>query len=393
MKYPIMIKTFQRLNHTNSTLSYLTKTTINPNDFQLKKPTHFIPKSLLVLSTPNNLPQVIEDSIKFHQDPSLSDLQLVVAGVDTVVPYSHRNGVSELWMNQPIKIGQSLLLEDRDDLNKPPRESDGLNIVVAKKNWKNIESNLNIKLRNDMNLNLNLANTVFSTGSIITLFYFSHINNQKGGINHSGQHLCDLEIELPRGVVPRHSHASIHDNWTDLYPGENSFKITKCVGNLLKTVDNKPAAKLLEDNDKLMSIGSKETEVYVKIKKPNSNTVERFKVIAGGGGWGAKADIIALSPEAKLENGSEIQFYMVTPEDRYLNRHDDGNVDKYVNSFTFTNSYEQTGYEDHQSEEQKVYENVFGCGSEHGFFFNGIKHNSPGESITLKLGGSKEKKI
>ncbi|KAK6894639.1 hypothetical protein K6H09_002347 [Candida tropicalis] len=325
MKYPIMIKTFQRLNHTNSTLSYLTKTTINPNDFQLKKPTHFIPKSLLVLSTPNNLPQVIEDSIKFHQDPSLSDLQLVVAGVDTVVPYSHRNGVSELWMNQPIKIGQSLLLEDRDDLNKPPRESDGLNIVVAKKNWKNIESNLNIKLRNDMNLNLNLANTVFSTGSIITLFYFSHINNQKGGINHSGQHLCDLQIELPRGVVPRHSHA--------------------------------------------------------------------FKVIAGGGGWGAKADIIALSPEAKLENGSEIQFYMVTPEDRYLNRHDDGNVDKYVNSFTFTNSYEQTGYEDHQSEEQKVYENVFGCGSEHGFFFNGIKHNSPGESITLKLGGSKEKKI
>lgn len=202
-----------------------------------------------------------------------------------------------------------------------------------------------------------------------------------------------ISLSELKSFIELNSHASIHDNWTDLYPGENSFKITKCVGNLLKTVDNKPAAKLLEDNDKLMSIGSKETEVYVKIKKPNSNTVERFKVIAGGGGWGAKADIIALSPEAKLENGSEIQFYMVTPEDRYLNRHDDGNVDKYVNSFTFTNSYEQTGYEDHQSEEQKVYENVFGCGSEHGFFFNGIKHNSPGESITLKLGGSKEKKI
>ena len=57
-----------------------------------------------------------------------------------------------------------------------------------------------------------------------------------------------------------------------------------------------------------MSIGSKETEVFVKIKKPNSTKVERFKVTAGGGGWGAKADIIALSPEAKLVKGSEIQF-------------------------------------------------------------------------------------
>lgn len=303
------------------------------------------------------------------------------------VPYSNRNGVSELWINQPLKIGKSLLLEERDDVNDPAQESDGLNIIVATKNWKNIKSNLGIKLRNDMTLNLNLANTVFSTGSLITLFYFSH----QEGLKHLGQHLCDLQIELPRGVVSRHSHVSIRDNWTDLYPGSNSFTITKCIGNLLKTVDNKPAAKFLEDNNKLMSIGSKDTEVYVKIKKPNSNTIERFKVIAGGGGWGAKADIIALSPEAKLEKGSEIQFYMVTPEDRFLEQSLHHGVEEYENAFAFTNSYEQIGYSEHdtQLEGQKVYDNVFGCGSEHGFFFNGIKHNSPGESIIVKLAGKK----
>ena len=116
-------------------LSYLTKTTINPVDFQLKIPEQFTPKSLLVLSTPTNLPQVIEDSIKLSQK---QDLQLVVAGVDTVVPYSHRNGVSELWLDEPISIGDSALLEEKDDINKPPRESDGLNVVSAQKHWKNI---------------------------------------------------------------------------------------------------------------------------------------------------------------------------------------------------------------------------------------------------------------
>ncbi|EMG46388.1 hypothetical protein SBY92_002567 [Candida maltosa Xu316] len=372
-----MIRIFHRqFTNTRHSFTYLARSTINPIDFQLRAPTNFTPKSLLVLSTPTNLPQVIEDSIKLYQE---QNVELVVAGVDTVVPYSHRNGVAELWMDEPMHIGNSLLLEERDDINKPPPESDGLNAVSARKNWKNIQSNLKIKLRHEVDANLNLANTVFSTGSIITLFYFG-----KGP--HSGQHLCDLEISLPREIVPRHSRTVIEDSWTDLYPGE-SFKITNCIGNLIKKVDDNPAAKYLEDNEELMSIGSKETEVFVKIKKPNTSKVERFKVIAGGGGWGPKADIIALSPEAKLEKGSEVKFFMVTPEDRYLQKHNDDDIAKYQNAITFTNSYEETGYNSDNSttEKEHVYENVFGCGSEQGFFLNGIKHNSPGESASIKL--------
>ena len=93
-------------------------------------------------------------------------------------------------------------MEEKDDINKPPRESDGLNVVSAQKHWKNIASQLKINLRQEMELKLNLANTVFSTGSIITLFYFGN------GLN-LGQHLCDLEILLPRGLIPRHSSAVV----------------------------------------------------------------------------------------------------------------------------------------------------------------------------------------
>ena len=56
---------------------------------------------------------------------------------------------------------------------------------------------------------------------------------------------------------------------------------------------------------------------------------------------GAKADIIALSPEAKLVREARYSF-MVTPEDRYLPNHNDDEVAQFTNAFTFTNSYEET---------------------------------------------------
>ncbi|KAI5956556.1 hypothetical protein KGF54_001031 [Candida jiufengensis] len=356
---------------------FYAKSIINPIDYKLKFPTKFIPKSVLVFSTPTNLPQIIQDSIDLFQN---EQLQVIVAGIDTMIPYSHRNGVSELWLDQPIKIGASTLLEEKDKLNEPPRESDGLNPVTARKNWKNISGSLNIKLKNEMDASISLANTVFSTGSIITLFYFDPILK----VAHSGEHLCDLDIELPRGVVPTHSSVLIEDKWTPLYPGE-SFKVTGCAGNLLKTIEQKPAAKFLENNDKLMSLGSKETEVYVKLRKHGNSLVERFKVTAGGGGWGVKADLIALSPEAKPKKGDEVEFFMVTPDDRYLSKHNDGNISKFQNSIAFARSYEEINFNEFEEEKEHVFENVFGCGSEHGFVFNGVKHDSPGEAIYIKL--------
>lgn len=369
----------KRLFH-NSRFQYqfYTRTTINPTNFQLKIPSHINPQAVLVLSTPSNLPQVIQNSIDLYQN---NDLQLVIAGVDSVVPNSQRNGVSEMWMTNTMDITSAIPLEARDDLNTPPKESDGVHIVTARKNWKNIDSNLKLHLNQTMNIDLKLANTVFSTGSILTMYYFQP-KALKDSTGNSGQHLCELDVRLPEGVISENAKVLVEDNWTPLYPEDRSFKITKCIGNLLKTVDTNPAAHYLEKNDRLMSIGSKETEVYVKIQKPNSNAIERYKVTAGGGGWGAKANTIVLSPEAKLVTGSSIQFFMVTPEDRYQVKNDE--IENYQNAITLQSTYEEKSYNENTKPEQ-VFENVFGCGAEAGFFFNGIKHNSAGEYIRISL--------
>ena len=369
-----MQRQFLRYLKTKSS-QFHARSTINPLAFKLQPPNKFAPQSVLIFSTPTNLPQIIEDVIELHQK---SDLQVVVAGIDTMVPSCARNGVSELWLDHRLKISNSLLLEERDDLNKPPRESDGINPVSARKNWKNIQGHLNLKLRHEMDARISLANTVFSTGSILTLFYFDSETN----IAHSGQHLCELEVALPRGVVLNHATDKIEDKWTPLYPGKQ-FKITNCVGNLLKSIEKNPAAKYLENSDKLMSLETKDTEVFVKLRKRGTTVVERFKVTAGGGGWGAKADIIALSPEAKPERGDEVEFFMVTPEDRFLKHREDA-VEKFNHAFAFMSSYEETAYGSSGSEEEKVYE-TFGCGSELGFYFNGVKHHSPGETVYIKF--------
>lgn len=113
--------------------------------------------------------------------------------------------------------------------------------------------------------------------------------------------------------------------------------------------------------------------------------MDRFKVTAGGGGWGAKANIIALSPEAKPERGDEVEFFMVTPNDRFV-KHKEDDVEKFDHTFAFISSYEETAYngDDADTESEKVYE-TFGCGSELGFYFNGVKHHSPGETVYIKL--------
>ncbi|RLV95119.1 hypothetical protein JA1_001116 [Spathaspora sp. JA1] len=356
------------------------KTTINPKSFKLEIPAHIKPSSVLVLSTPSNLPQIIQNAIDLYQQ---HNLQIVVGGIDSVVPNSSRNGVSELWSEKPLTIKRSILLESRDDLNKPPKESDGIHIVTAKKNWKNIESKLCINFNESINADLKLANTVFSTGSILTLFYFQPTNLVDSPGN-SGQHLCELEVALPQGDISEQCQITLKDNWTPLYEGGRAFTITNCVGNLLKTIDDKPASEFLEKNDSLMSIGSKETQVYVKLTNPNSAVTERFKVIAGGGGWGAKANIIALSPEAKPTVGSKIEFFMITPSDRYAKKYED--IDNYKNSITLQTTYEEQTYvEDTQEQEQTVIENAFGCGSESGFTLNGVVHNSPGEMVQIHL--------
>lgn len=363
------------------------KTSINPHAIELKPPTSFNPKSLILFSTPTQLLNVIEKSIDLYQK---DDLQLFVAGVDSVVPNSEKNGISELWLDEYIKITHSVLLDEKDAKNKTPRSRDGINIVTAKENWKKIESSFEISLNKTNKINTTLANTVFQTDNLVTLFYFQPSTLSEGQEN-SGQTLCDLSVSLPETSISFGKTTS-SDSWTPLYD-ENSepLIISKCTGNLVKGINKKPASKYLEDNTKLMSLASKDTQVFIKLYKKGqtSNLPQKFEVIAGGGGWGAKADMLAISPEAKPEIGDIVEFFMLTPQDRFNKEATKVLYDSINNTFQFDCAFEDVSYEDSISGKTKEVENVFGCGSESGFKYNDTNYKSAGEKVSISLSTEK----
>lgn len=333
----------------------------------LLAPTHFTPKSVVLLSTPQNLPTVIENAISFYQ---IAGMQVLVAGVDGVVPNGTRNGVSELWLDDFITFANSVNLKDRD--SEPPlRESDGIHVVGARSNWKQIQANLRLKLA-DNSVDLSLANTAFSTNTLATLFYFQPKHLQEVTRDQNmGELLCDLTAILPP-LEPGITGPNTCDRWAKLT--EDELRVTNCTGNLVKSINGKSAAAVLEKNEKLMSLASKDTKVYVKVYR--GDECKKYEVIAGGGGWGAKADLLALSPEAMLKQGDRLEFYMVSPEDRFS----DMSSAIVSNKIQFECIPEATSYGEAASGPQEV-ENLFGCGCESGFELDGVNHRSSGEVV------------
>ncbi|KAM9934353.1 hypothetical protein OXX80_006051 [Metschnikowia pulcherrima] len=354
--------------------AFFARTTLAPrNGFAPSIPTGFSPKSALFLSTPQNLSTTIENAIFLHQQLGL---QIVVAGVDRIVPNGASNGVSELWMEESMKLGQAVLLASKD--SQPSlRESDGINPVGAKVHWKHVEGSLRLEFQQNK-IDLSLANTAFATSTLTTLFFFQ--KQSPGGADpHMGQTLSELHVKLPE-LTPNLQNPASSDRWTPLTQ-EQDLIITKCTGNLVKGINGQPAAQYLEKNNMLMSIASKDTKVYVKVYEQDSARAKKYEVIAGGGGWGAKANLLAISPEAQLAKGDRLEFFMVTPSDRYA-RLETAMVSR---QFRFECAPEATSYEDTSDSSQSV-EHLFGAGSEAGFVVNGVNYRSAGESITFAYG-------
>ncbi|KAK6205492.1 uncharacterized protein RJT21DRAFT_112011 [Scheffersomyces amazonensis] len=340
------------------------RTVINPSSgFELTKPS-FIPKSCIILSTPSNIPRVIEQVIQKSED----GIQFVVAGTDSVVPNSNRNGISSLWFDQPLNIVNSVEIDDISNDNS-----------TQNKNWSKVESNFRLKVSDTNTFDISLANTSFVSDFGTTLFYLD------SKLDHSGKALKELTVELPKGIVTESSKIHEFDQWTPLYDHESEepFLVTDFKGNLLKTINNKSASGYLENNSKLMGLGSKDTEVYVKIFKGNNSLPFKYKVVAGGGGWGAKANIIALSPEAKITKGDRIEFYMLTPNDRFSD--ETIPIQEYIDKLTIECSYEEKGYSSYNDDQEIIVERAFGGGSEEEFKFNNIKHHSAGERISIDM--------
>lgn len=342
-----------------STASFWARTHV-PSASTITAPTHFTPKSVILLATPQNLPVAIEHAISFYQ---MAQLQVVVAGVDSVVPNGVRGGISELWLDQHMGISGSVPLDAKDG-RKPGA------------NWKTIDAFLDIGIATN-SIRLSLANTAFATNKLATLFYFQPPQLQKvSGDANMGETLLELRIDLPP-LNPSLLTPKSADRWTALHDKDHHLSVTDCTGNLIKKINNAPAAKFLEQNDALMSLASKDTKVYVKLYQ--DGVVKKYEVIAGGGGWGAKADILAISPEANIRKGDAIEFFMLTPTDRYATA--SMGTAAVSPQIRFECIPEETNYNSPQFSHQEL-NDVFGCGCESGFTVDNINYRSAGESFS-----------
>lgn len=369
------------------------KSTINVKTPQLATSSiPFQPKSLLVLATTNLLPQVIKQAIGLYDQ----NIQVILAGVDTIK--GNRMGVSELWMDKRIDILDSQALDedthdhDHDhDHDHHHHQDSGVNITTVKdKNWKLIDSQLAIKFgfNNTTNtIQFPLANSLFSTHLLVTLFVLDPIAHAHDAHDKS---LSKLTIELPEPIFPNDKpiKTTDYDLWVPLT--DEPLYITNCVGNLIKSLSNKSAAKILENNQKLLSFNSKETKVFIKIyHSPDSqgydnnySSMNKHEIIAGGGGWGAKADTIVVAPPAKLSKGDRVELFMLPPRNHQRD-YDNLDVTYDHQGLEFDCSIPQLSYDDLNFDEEVKQFNQFGCGTELGFQYNQVNYKSGGEKLII----------
>ncbi|KAL7662633.1 FIST domain-containing protein [[Candida] zeylanoides] len=319
-------------------------------------------KAAIILATPSCLELAIDACSRHHEVDKST--QMVVAGVDSLL--NSRVGISELWLANRLEVTHA---DELDDARAPPKQSDGVNVVSAKENWKPTKASLGLEFAS-LNVEVSLANTLFSTGYLTSLFYI----DQSSAL--SGRALQNLGVRLAGDA----SVLDANDSWTPLYDySKQNHTITRVVGNLIKGINDKSASSFLQENDKLMAIGSKDTQVFVKIYK-KSQAPQRFEIIAGGGEWGVKASTLVISPQAQVAVGDGIEFYMLTPENRKARAKPlpEGLVAR------FECCPEQDSYAIAKGTETTV-NSVFAAGSETGFSVNGVQHRSAGEQTTLRL--------
>lgn len=327
-------------------------------------PKGFAPKAAIFLATPQNLSKTIETAIMLFQS---MQMQVVVAGVDRMAPNLVSTGVSQLWFDESLQISKPTLLSAISETPEP-RESDGIHPVGAKVPWKHVEGSLLLGLGSHT-VRMALANTAFATNTFTTLFYFQ----KDAKTPHMGQTLASLHLQVPAMEL---APPQVLDRWTQLT--SETLTVTKCKGNLVLSINNMPASQFLENNEKLMSLASKDTKVYVKVFR--DETCRRYEVIAGGGGWGTKADLLAVSPEAVLARGDRLEFYMVTPDDRFKLLEESA----LSSQVRFECAPESTTFET-ANPDPVVIDNFFGAASEQGFQVDGVNHKSAGEAVSFQM--------
>lgn len=369
----------------------------------------FTPKAALISVTPQYADQLLDFVSLSSSSKHGAALEQVVGAAVDVIPYgAQRNGLSMLFSDAAFAIESTHPLDQSfgDDDKRKGRSGANLSsrgIVTARRTWHLPQAFLSVttgpsggadKAKPASELVLPLANTLFSNGLNNTLVL-------RNGATAEPELLASVRVQaaaddfsLPDSPAARKHVAPL------LKLNTGAQRVTACKSNLLKTIDNKPAAGFLENCEELLQhkAVSMEKKVFVALEGDKF-----YEVTAGGGGaWSPRASMLVIDNDASPAPGQSVDFYLALGIDKSKYQAEisqkgldyeavaapsaeAAGVDRVVleSAPIVETLADQEGFVSYA--EDAVLPGLFGAGSEQGFLLNDRKYNVPGELLELKL--------
>lgn len=364
----------------------------------------FTPKAALISVTPQYADQLIDFVSSSSSSDKSSSLEQVVGAAVDVVPYgAQRDGVSVLFADTLFAIESAHPLDQSfgDDAKRKGQSGANLSsrgIVTARRTWHLPQAFLSVatgsadkKPATVSEFVLPLSNTLFSNGLNNTL-----ILRRCAGAEP--ELLSSVRIQVTSNDFAIQNTAAARKHVAPLLKlNTGAQRVTACKSNLLKTIDNKPAAGFLESCEELLQhkAVNMEKKVFVALEGDKF-----YEVTAGGGGaWSPRASMLVIDNDAAPEPGQSVDFYLALGVDKQKYRMEIAEKELgYKNNSTAEAAInrivlecapmvetfaDQEGFVDYA--EDTVLAGAFGAGSEQGFLLNERKYNVPGELLELKL--------
>ncbi|KAK9479316.1 hypothetical protein V1514DRAFT_328310 [Lipomyces japonicus] len=274
----------------------------------IQLPSEFKPGSLLLVSTPQ-----YADELYATVAAGNSTKYSVYGAVVDAVTAGTRDGVSFLWTEKPIAVNESRSVtlaaarqqrqvENHRHEHDSPYEARGRFVAKGGSQWRMERHFFSILFGSTSQVRVQAASTLLATGVEAVL-----VGNQTGADNGAVLY-ASLDLEVPVDVkfsnandvsrrprpVNQHGKAS-----ADLI-------VTAYKDNVIRTINHEPASKFLAS---LETSTDKEVAVYAVVDGDRDG--QRYKVIAGGGQWGARSGMLVLDPahgEPVLHANSRIDF-------------------------------------------------------------------------------------
>ncbi|KAK9387448.1 hypothetical protein V1515DRAFT_601851 [Lipomyces mesembrius] len=376
----------------------------NGPDLLIRQP-EFAPASLLLIATPQYANElysaVAEESHSFS---------VYGAVVDVVPPGGKRDGISYLWTSQPITLNYSnstpLSLARSQDTHAQ-HHNDGRVDPAARgryvskggQQWALNKLYLSLAFNEGgKNVRIQSANTIFETGveGILAAREAGAVEPELYG---------NMELNIPLNIsfeVPERTAAlEVLEHKSMLEEEPSTMYVTSKKDNIIKTINGRAASSFLEASLAASIFLEAPPPMDTRFRSKDADNQKnrsvyavlddkaRYKVIAGGGGWGARAGMLVLDPEAEIREGAKIQFLVSTNRAKYepdseFNFGDDQKGKLCFECVAPVQLLEELEQESGTSTEIAL-EDIFGAGSENQFFVGRRKFDVHGESCVASV--------